>query len=110
MLKKEIPDIHAVERNRNDAAVFQTVGYVVPNRAAAASHSRVAKIIADNIRPSGWWTVSILATACVGILKLYREEGTRKPLIRNALQSVPWIQSGGSNFAQATSLIASVRV
>lgn len=109
MLKKEIPDIHAVERNRNDAAVFQTVGYVVPNR-AAASHSRVAKIIADNIRPSGWWTVSILATACVGILKLYREEGTRKPLIRNALQSVPWIQSGGSNFAQATSLIASVRV
>ncbi len=110
MLKKEIPDIHAVERNRNDAMVFQTVGYVVPNRAAAASHSRVAKIIAENIRPSGWWTVSILATACVGILKLYREEGTRKPLIRNALQSVPWIQSGASNFAQATSLIASVRV
>ncbi|MGB7200748.1 MAG: hypothetical protein WBD16_00620 [Pyrinomonadaceae bacterium] len=110
MLKKEIPDIHAVERNRNDATVFQTVGYVVPNSAVAASHSRVAKIIADNIRPSGWWTVSILATACVGILKLYREEGTRKPLIRNALQSVPWIQSGASNFAQATSLIASVRV
>ena len=110
MLKKEIPDIQAVERRPDNATVFQTVGYVVPNRAAAASHSRVAKIIADNIRPSGWWTVSILATACVGILKLYREEGTRKPLIRNALQSVPWIQSGASNFAQAASLIASVRV
>ena len=110
MLNKEIPDLQAVERQQNSATVFQTVGYVVPESAAAANFLRVARIISENIRPSGWWTVSILATACVGVLKLYREEGTRKPLIRNALQSVPWIESGASNFAQATSLIVSIRV
>lgn len=110
MLNKEIPEIQAVSRERDNATVFQTVGYVAPDRAAAANFARVAKIISQHIRPSGWWTVSILATACVGVLKLYREEGTRKPLIRNALQSVPWIESAGSNFGQATALIAALKV
>jgi hypothetical protein len=109
MLKKEIPVIQVSERRYNTATEFQPVGYVVPEGAGAANFSRVARIISENIRPSGWWTVSILATACIGVLKLYREEGTRKPLIRNALQSVPWIESG-SNFPRATSAIASMRV
>jgi hypothetical protein len=108
MLKGEIPDIQAGDRRPGGATVFQTVGYVVPDRVAAASFSRVASIISENIRPSGWWTVSILATACVGILKLYREEQTRKPLIRNALQGITWIDSSASNLGQATSLIARI--
>ena len=108
MLRKEIPDIQAGDGRQDNATVFQTVGYVVPDRAAAASFSRVSRIISENIRPSGWWTVSILATACVGILKLYREEGTRKPLIRNALQGITWIDSSSSNLGQATSLIARI--
>lgn len=108
MLRKEIPDMQASDRRQDDATVFQTVGYVAPDRVAAASFSRVAKIISENIRPSGWWTVSILATACVGILKLYREEGTRRPLVRNALQGITWIDSNNSNLGQATSLIARI--
>lgn len=108
MLRKEIPDIQAVDWRQDNGTVFQTVGYVVPERVAAANFSRVSRIISENIRPSGWWTVSILATACVGILKLYREEGTRKPLIRNALQGITWIDASSSNLGQATSLIARI--
>lgn len=109
MLKKEIPDIQVSERRYNTATEFQAVGFILPEKAADANYSRIASIISNNIRPSGWWTVSLLATTCLSVLMLYRDEATRKPLIRNALQSVPWIESG-SNFAQATSSIASIRV
>ncbi|MFN0138947.1 MAG: hypothetical protein ACKVQW_02525 [Pyrinomonadaceae bacterium] len=108
MLRNEIPDIQAGDWRQDNPAVFQTVGYIVPERAAAASFSRVARIISENIRPSGWWTVRLMATACVGILSLYREEGRRKPLIRNALQGIAWIDSNTSNLGQATSLIARI--
>ncbi len=109
MLNKEIPDVQVSERYHGATTEFLTAGYVLPEKAADANYSRIASIISNNIRPSGRWTVYLLATTCLSVLMLYRDEATRKPLIRNALQSAPWIESG-SNFAQAAASIASIRV
>jgi hypothetical protein len=109
MLNKEIPDVQVSERYHGAITEFRTAGYILPDKVADANYSRIAKIISDNIRPSGWWTVSLLATTCLSVLMLYRDAATRKPLIKNALQSVPWVESG-SNFGQAATSIASIRV
>jgi hypothetical protein len=107
MLQGEIKDIEAGGPNENNGAVFRTVGYTVPTNAADVK-SRIESII-YNIRPSGWWTLKLLSAACLFTLKLYKDEATRKPLIRSNLQLVSWAEAGGSALAQATSSISTIR-
>lgn len=108
MLKNELPGVS--ERRQTSTAIFQNASYTQPERADTA-RGRIERIIADNIRPSGGWTVYLLAVACLGVLHMYREkdEGTRRSLINNALQSVPLVEPN-SNFSRATSSIVSIRV
>lgn len=107
MLKGEVADIEAGGRYENNGAVFRTVGYTVPGNAADVK-SRIEGII-YNIRPSGWWTLKLLSTACLLTLRLYKDETTRKPLIRSNLQLVSWAEAGASALGQAASSISTIR-
>ncbi|HTH51282.1 MAG TPA: hypothetical protein VL501_05085 [Pyrinomonadaceae bacterium] len=103
MLNGQLPTNQSSQRMPG-MVMFENASYE-PNR-ADADWSRIAGIIQSNIAPTGYWTVRLLVTACIGILKLYQDPGVRRRQIYSALQADPWADSSNSNFGAAAAAIA----
>lgn len=99
MLANDIPIPTSFLPNRKEP--FELASYDPAQRKDDATYANIRTIITRHILPSDWWTVRLLALAVFGVLRLYGDNPPRTRLVRNALQSVPWV-SPNSNISGAT--------